>query len=79
MMATRSPICTPDAIKPLAVARISSSTSRAVTGCHPSPNGRDIVMRSGSNQARSAIKFVRFPAVAAGTNGGIEISFMGQR
>ena len=37
-----------------------------------------MMMRSGSNQARSAIRFVRFPAVAAGTNGGIEISFMGR-
>ena len=79
MIAMRSPIWTPAAINPLAVARTSSSTSRAVTGCQPSPSGRDMVMRSGSNKARSAIKFVRFPAAAAGTSGGIEISFIAQR
>ena len=77
MMATRSPICMPAAIKPLAVARTSSSTSRAVTLCHPSPSGRDMVMRSGSNQARSAIRFVRLPAVAEGTRAGVVTSFMG--
>ncbi|CAB4634157.1 unannotated protein [freshwater metagenome] len=67
----------PLAINPLAVARISSSTSFAVTGCHPSPSGRDIVTRSGSNHARSVIRFVRFPAVEAGTSAGTVISFMG--
>jgi hypothetical protein len=38
-----------------------------------------MVMRSGSNQARSEMSLVRFPAVAAGTNGGIVISFMAER
>ena len=77
MMATRSPIWMPAAIKPLAAPRTSASNSRAVTGCQPSPNGRESMMRSGSNQARSAIKLVRFPAVAAGTRAGVVISFMG--
>jgi len=33
-------------------------------------------VRLGSNQARSAIRFVRLPEAAAGTRGAIEISFM---
>ena len=76
MMATRSPIAIPAATRPLAVARISSSTCRAVSGCHPSPRGRDIVMRSGSNHARSEMRLVRFPAVAAGIMAGLVTSFM---
>ena len=78
MMATRSPISTPDAINPLAVARTSASNSRALTGCHPSPRGRETIMRSGSNQARSAIRLVRFPAVAAGSSAGTKNSVMAE-
>jgi len=70
MIATRSPISTPDAINPFAVARISASNSRAVTGCQPSPRGLETIIRSGSNHARSATKLVRFPAVAAGSSAG---------
>ena len=33
-------------------------------------------MRSGSNHARSAMRFVKLPAVAAGTRAGFVISFM---
>ena len=76
MIATRSPPLTPEAIKPLATARISSSNSFAVTGCQPSPNGRDATTRSGSNHARSEIKFVKLPSAAGGIIAGIDISFM---
>ena len=76
MIATRSPILIPAATNPLAVARTSASNSFAVTLCHPSPNGRESMMRSGSNHARSDTRFVRFPALAVGTMAGIEISFM---
>ncbi|CAB4812176.1 unannotated protein [freshwater metagenome] len=76
MIATRSPIFTLDAIKPLATERISSSNSLAVTGCQPSPSGREATMRSGSNQARSEIKLVRFPAAAGGIIDGMVISFI---
>ena len=79
IIATRSPIFTPDAIKPLATDLISSSNSLAVTGCQPSPSGREATMRSGSNQARSEIKFVKLPATAGGMIAGIVISFIPQR
>ena len=76
MIATRSPALIPEAINPFATERISSSNSLAVTGCQPSPNGRDATMRSGSNQARSEIKLVKLPAAAGGIIAGIDISFM---
>ena len=64
---------TPAAINPLAVAFTSASNSFAVTLCQPSPSGRESIMRSGSNHARSETRFVRFPALAAGTMAGTEI------
>ena len=73
MIATRSPTFIPAAINPFAVAFTSASNSFAVTLCHPSPSGRESIMRSGSNQARSETRLVRFPAVAVGTIAGIEI------
>ena len=76
MIATRSPIFIPAAINPFALARTSASNSLAVTLCHPSPRGRDSTTRSGSNQARSDTRLVRFPALAIGTMAGIEISFI---
>ena len=66
----------PAATNPFAVARTSASNSLAVTLCQPSPSGRESMMRSGSNHARSDTRFVRFPALAIGTMAGIEISFM---
>ena len=79
MIATRSPTLMPAATKPLAVARTSASTSRAVTGDQPSPSGRDMITRSGSNHARCAMSSVRFPSVAAGTIGATAYSVMGKR
>ena len=76
MIATRSPTAIPAATKPFAVARISTSNSFAVIGCHPSPSGREIVIRSGSVLARSAMRSVRFPVVAAGIMAGVETRFM---
>jgi len=79
IIATRSPNPIPDAIRPLAVARISASNSRALTGCQPSPSGRETKIRSGSNQALSATKLVRFPWVAFGSRAGMKYSLMGAK
>jgi hypothetical protein len=79
MIATRSPTLIPEAIKPLATDLISSSYAFAVTACQPSPSGRETITRSGSKWARSAIKFVRFPAAAGGIIELMVTSFMGER
>src|SRR6478672_11231096 len=74
MMATRSPGAMPDAIRPLATARTSSSNSAAVTSIQRVPSLREKATRDGLETALRAGRSARLPSVVGGTRGGATCS-----